>query len=70
MASPARQRVASYVRMQTIHRALVAYIPGYLPSTLMGLGERAAQTPVAEPPQWLVLLLAAGLGAVAGKECS
>mgnify|MGYP005843658689 CR=1 FL=1 len=54
----------------TVAGALVAYGLGYLPSTLMSLGEEAAQAPVAEPPQWLVLLLAAGLGVVAGAVLS
>jgi hypothetical protein len=54
--------------LATLIGALVAYVLGYLPSTLMGLGEQASQTqtPAAEPAQWLVLLLAAGLGAVGG----
>jgi hypothetical protein len=50
--------------------ALAAYVLGYLPSTLMSLGEQASQNPVAEPPQWQVLLLAAGLGAVGGAVLS
>ena len=50
--------------------ALVAYVLGYLPSTLMSLGEQATQAPMAEPPQWIVLLLAAGLGAVGGAVLS
>lgn len=57
----------------TLAGALAAYVLGYLPSTLMSLGEQAAQSPpppVAEPPQWLTLLLAAGLGLVAGAVLS
>jgi hypothetical protein len=52
----------------TLIGALMAYVLGYLPSTLMSLGEQASQTqsPPAEPAHWLVLLLAAGLGAVGG----
>ena len=50
----------------TLIGALLAYGLGYLPSTLMSMGEAATQTPQAEPPAWVVLLLAAGLGAVAG----
>lgn len=50
--------------------ALAAYVLGYLPSTLMSLGEEVSQAPVAEPPQWLVLLLAAGLGAAGGAVLS
>jgi hypothetical protein len=54
----------------TVIGATAGYILGYLPSTLMSLGNTAPQTPTAEPPQWLVLLLAAGLGAVAGGVLS
>ena len=50
----------------TLIGALLAYGLGYLPSTLMSMGEAATQTPQAEPPAWIVLLLAAGMGAVAG----
>jgi hypothetical protein len=57
--------------LATLVGALVAYVLGYLPSTLMNLGEQAtSQAPVVEPPQWIVLLLAAGLGAVAGAILS
>ena len=56
--------------LATLVGALVAYVLGYLPSTLMSLGEGASQSQTAEPPQWLVLLLAAGLGAVAGAVLS
>jgi len=56
----------------TLVGALMAYIMGYMPSTLMSLGEQAsqAQAPMAEPAQWLVLLLAALLGAVGGAVLS
>ncbi len=57
----------------TLGGALTAYVLGYLPSTLMNLSQAAApaeQAPMAEPPQWLVLLLAALLGAVAGAVLS
>jgi len=55
----------------TLIGALVAYVLGYLPSTLMSLGEATASgAPVAEPPQWAVLLLAAGMGAVGGAVLS
>jgi len=50
----------------TLIGALLGYVLGYLPSTLMSLGESIGQAPVTEPPQWVVLLLAVGLGAVAG----
>jgi hypothetical protein len=58
--------------LATLIGALMAYVMGYLPSTLMSLGEQASQTqtPVAEPDQWLVLLLAAGLGAIGGAVLS
>ena len=54
----------------TLIGALLGYVLGYLPSTLMSMGEAAAQTPMAEPPQWVSLLLAAALGAVAGAVLS
>ena len=55
----------------TLIGALTAYVLGYLPSTLMDMGEAASSsTPVAEPPQWIILLLAAGLGAVGGAVLS
>ena len=57
----------------TLGGALLAYVLGYLPSTLMDLSQATApaeQAPMVEPPQWLVLLLAAGLGAVAGAMLS
>jgi hypothetical protein len=57
----------------TLGGALTAYVLGYLPSTLMDLGQAtspAEQVPMTEPPQWLVLLLAALLGAVAGAVLS
>ena len=46
---------------------------GYLPSTLINLMQSSADAsaaPMAEPPQAVVLLLAAGLGAVAGAILS
>jgi len=55
----------------TLIGALIAYVLGYLPSTLMSMGETSASSaPVAEPAQWIVLLLAAGLGAVGGAVLS
>ncbi len=56
--------------LATLIGALVAYALGYLPSTLMGLSEPAAAAPTAEPPQWVVLVLAAAMGAVAGAVLS
>jgi hypothetical protein len=55
----------------TIIGALVAYVLGYLPSTLMSMGEATVSSaPMAEPPQWVILLLAAGMGAVGGAVLS
>jgi hypothetical protein len=55
----------------TLIGALIAYVLGYLPSTIMSMGEAAASpAPAAEPPQWIVLLLAAGMGAVGGVVLS
>jgi hypothetical protein len=58
--------------LATLIGALMAYVMGYMPSTLMSLGEQASQTQTssAEPAQWIVLLLAAGLGAVGGAVLS
>jgi len=58
--------------LATLVGALLAYVMGYMPSTLMSLGEQSSQSPaaVAEPAQWIVLLLAAGLGAVGGAVLS
>jgi hypothetical protein len=51
--------------------ALIAYVLGYLPSTLMDMGEATASSaPMVEPPQWIILLLAAGLGVVGGAVLS
>lgn len=51
--------------------ALIAYVLGYLPSTLMSLGEATSQSvPMEEPAQWVILLLAAGMGAVGGAVLS
>ncbi len=54
----------------TLVGALLAYVLGFLPSTLMDFGDQASQAATAEPPQWVVLLLAAGLGAVGGAVLS
>lgn len=55
----------------TMIGALIAYVLGYLPSTLMNMGEATASSaPMVEPPQWIVLLLAAGMGAVGGAVLS
>jgi hypothetical protein len=70
-----RPRFPSIERLEwwrgTLIGALAAYVLGYLPSTLMSLGEvTTASGPVQEPPQWIVLLLAAGMGALGGVVLS
>jgi len=55
----------------TLIGAWIAYVLGYLPSTLMSMGEaNASSAPVTEPAQWIVLLLAAGMGIVGGVVLS
>lgn len=55
----------------TMIGALIAYVLGYLPSTLMNMGEATTSSaPMVEPPQWVILLLAAGMGAVGGAVLS
>ena len=54
----------------TLIGALIGYVLGYLPSTLMSMGQATTQTTQVEPPQWVTLLLAAGLGALAGAVLS
>jgi hypothetical protein len=54
----------------TLVGALIGYVLGYLPSTLMSMNQEATQTAQAEPPEWITLLLAAMLGAVAGAILS
>jgi hypothetical protein len=66
---PSIQRFAWW--RATLIGALIAYVLGYLPSTLMSMGEAtASNAPVTEPAQWIVLLLAAGMGAVGGAVLS
>ena len=66
---PSVERIAWW--RGTLIGALIAYVLGYLPSTLMSMGEATASSaPVAEPPQWIILLLAAGMGAVGGAVLS
>lgn len=66
---PALKRRAWW--LGTLAGALLAYALGYLPSTLMDMGAASGQSaPVEEPAQWIVLLLAAGLGLVAGAVLS
>lgn len=50
----------------TIIGALVAWFLVSLPFTLMDMGAQAGGEPVQEPPLGLILLVAAGAGAVAG----
>lgn len=55
----------------TLIGALIAYVLGYLPSTLMSMGEASSQSvPMEEPAQWIILLLAAVMGAVGGAVLS
>lgn len=55
----------------TLIGALIAYVLGYLPSTVMSMGEATGQSAqMEEPAQWVVLLLAAGMGAVGGAVLS
>lgn len=58
--------------LATLVGALLAYVMGWMPSTLMSLSEQSAGSPnqLAEPAQWLVLLLAAGLGLAGGVVLS
>ncbi len=50
--------------------ALAAYVIGYLPSTIIDLSGQTSQVAMTEPPQWIQLLLAGGLGLVAGAILS
>ncbi len=56
----------------TLAGALVAYVMGYLPSTVMSLAEQSAESQVnpSVPAQWVVLLLAAMLGLAGGAVLS
>jgi hypothetical protein len=70
-----RPRFPSIGRLEwwrgTFIGALVAYVLGYLPSTIMSMGEAYGSSgPATEPAQWMVLLLAAGMGAVGGAILS
>ena len=58
--------------LATLVGALLAYVLGYLPSTIINLMQTndTATATMSEPPQAVVLLLAAGLGAVAGAVLS
>ena len=51
--------------------ALIAYVLGYLPSTIMSMSEATTNSAtMEEPAQWIILLLAAGMGAVGGVVLS
>jgi len=50
----------------TVIGAMVAWAVGMVPSTVASLVGSNHAAPAPEPPLWLILLLAAGLGAVAG----
>ncbi len=66
---PALRRRAWW--LGTLVGALLAYVLGYLPSTIIDMGAASGQSaPAEEPAQWIVLLLAAGLGLVAGALLS
>ncbi len=48
--------------LATVIGAMVAWFLGSLPSTLMDMGGQEGAAPPAEPPQALMLLMAAGMG--------
>jgi hypothetical protein len=50
----------------TVIGAVVAWFLGSLPSTLMDMGAQETGAVAQEPPAWLILLLAAGMGLVLG----
>lgn len=50
----------------TVAGAMVAWFLGSLPSTLMDMGSQGGAATAAEPPQALVLLMAAGMGLFLG----
>jgi hypothetical protein len=52
--------------LATVSGAMVAWFFGSLPFALIDMGSQAPEAPAAEPPQWIVLLGAAGIGLVAG----
>jgi hypothetical protein len=58
--------------LATLVGALAAYVLGYLPSTIISLSQTITEAPptAVEPPQTIVLLLAVGLGIVAGAVLS
>lgn len=58
--------------LATLVGALLAYVLGYLPSTLTDLAAQSSPSSqaIGEPPQVVVLMLAAGLGVVGGAVLS
>lgn len=52
--------------LATIIGAFIAWFFGSIPMTMASLSQPSASTTVSEPPQTVVLLLAAGMGLVAG----
>ncbi len=50
----------------TLIGALIAYCLGYLPSTIMSLQDQSTQSTAVESEQWVIFLLAAGMGLVGG----
>jgi hypothetical protein len=50
----------------TLLGALIAWFLGSLPSSLMGMGSERAGAGMIEPPLFLVLLLACGMGLILG----
>ncbi len=58
--------------LATLVGALMAYVLGYLPSTLMDLAAQSAPAPqtMTEPPQVIVFLFAADLGIAGGAVLS
>lgn len=50
----------------TIVGAVIAWFLGSLPSTLLDMGGQTGSTPPQEPPQALILLMAAGMGLLLG----
>jgi len=54
----------------TIIGAVIAWFFGSIPMTLMSLSQLTTSTPASEPTQTVVLLLAAGMGLIAGAILS
>jgi hypothetical protein len=54
----------------TIIGAVIAWFFGSIPMTMMSLSQPTASTPASEPSQTMVLMLAAGMGLIAGAILS